>query len=121
MRHFDAWVVRDPYSIYHYYPTGRRWQDAVRALIQERQICSPAIESHDEAPIDLAGPMSAQGSSNLLQRLPPEIRQMIWGYVFGDGAVHLVQLKGKIRHVRCEHVTPSITQHRHCCPRTPAR
>ncbi|KAJ5811844.1 hypothetical protein N7474_008145 [Penicillium riverlandense] len=121
MRHFDAWVVRDPYSIYHYYPTGRRWQDAVRALIQERQICAPATESRDAGPIDLAGPMAAQGSSNLLQRLPPEIRQMIWGYVFGDGAVHLVQLKGKIRHVRCEHATPSITQHRHCCPRTPAR
>lgn len=42
MRHFDAWLVRDPYSIWHYYSTGRVWQDTVRELIHDRAICSPA-------------------------------------------------------------------------------
>jgi hypothetical protein len=48
---------------------------------------------------------------------------MIYGYVFGDEAVHLVQLKGKIRHVRCcQHKSASdIPSHRHCCPETLAR
>lgn len=124
MRHFDAWVLRDPYSIWHYYPTGRRWQDTVRDLITERQICAPSPEPQNDCrksvdPYTQA--IDTQSECSLLQRLPPEIRQMIWGYVFGDGAVHLVQLKGKIRHVRCHEMTPSLTQHRHCCPLTPAR
>ncbi|CAI7587561.1 unnamed protein product, partial [Penicillium pancosmium] len=42
MRHFDAWLVRDPYSIWHYYSTGRKWQDQVCELIHDRAICSPA-------------------------------------------------------------------------------
>lgn len=123
MRHFDAWIVRDPYSIWHYYSSGRRWQDTVRALIQDRKICSPAVTDTDNGqPVDpYARPVDPQPACDLLRRLPPEIRQMIWGYVFGADTVHLVQIKDKVKHVRCAHPAPSLTQHRHCCPLTPAR
>lgn len=124
MRHFDAWILRDPYSIWHYYSTGRRWQESVRDMIQSRQICAPLVDSKNSAPVDpLARSISSQPNCGLLQKLPPEIRLMIYGYVFGDEAVHLVQLKGKIRHVRCsQHKSASdIPSHRHCCPETMAR
>ncbi|KAJ5494703.1 hypothetical protein N7463_010790 [Penicillium fimorum] len=134
MRHFDTWVLRDPYSIWHYYPTGHRWRDTVRDLIQSRTICSP--ENNLKPPIDWSPPQSQQSP---LLRLPAEIRQIIWSYVFTNSStpnaqtIHLVQLKGKIRHVRCpnpvhislnpkpNHPNPSLTQNRHCCPTTPAR
>ncbi|KAJ5112216.1 hypothetical protein N7532_000261 [Penicillium argentinense] len=143
MRHFDAWVVRDPYSIWHYYSTGRRWQDTVRDLIHERAICSPLqlpdAKSATALPkgtrnappptppdtkkaavgeIDLTTIHSQQ---SLLLSLPPEIRQIIWSYVFGASTLHLVQFKNKIRHIRCDSDNPSLTHHRHCCPLTPAR
>lgn len=123
MRHFDTWILRDPYSIFHYYPTGRRWQESVRNMIHERQICAPDCSSSVSPPVDpLAQSISVQPESNFLQQLPPEIRLMIYGYVFGDEAVHLVQLKGKIRHVRCREEVPSIASHRSsCCPETIAR
>ncbi|CAG8885840.1 unnamed protein product [Penicillium egyptiacum] len=135
MRHFDTWVLRDPYSIWHYYPTGHRWRDTVRDLIQSRAICSPENTLH---PIDwnLNLQFQFQPQSPLL-RLPPELRQIIWSYVLTNSStntqtpqtIHLVQLKGKIRHVRCpipqqnhpNHPNPSLTQNRHCCPTTPAR
>lgn len=125
MRHFDAWILRDPYSIWHYYSTGRRWQESVRDMIQSRQICAPHVDSNNNAtPVDpLARSISSQPDCGLLQKLPPEIRLMIYGYVFGDEAVHLVQLRGKIRHVRCpQHKSASdIPSHRQCCPETLAR
>lgn len=126
MRHFDAWILRDPYSIWHYYSTGRRWQESVRDMIQSRQICAPPVDfdSKNTTPVDpLARSISSQPNCGLLQRLPPEIRLMIYGYAFGDEAVHLVQLKGKIRHVRCcKHKSASdIPSHRQCCPETMAR
>jgi hypothetical protein len=126
MRHLDAWILRDPYSIWHYYSTGRVWQESVRGMIQDRQICAPQVdisESPSKSPVDpLARSISNQPNCGLLQKLPPEVRLMIYEYVFGDGAVHLVQLKGKIRHVRCQqHQSASIANHRHCCPETPAR
>ncbi|KAJ5951376.1 uncharacterized protein N7479_009789 [Penicillium vulpinum] len=158
MRHFDTWVLRDPYSIWHYYPTGQRWRDTVRDLIQSRAICSP--ENNLSPPIDwTCNPtptqfqFQSQQQSPLL-RLPAEIREIIWSYVLTNSptpntknpqTIHLVQLKGKIRHVRCPTPTlvpvapkhqqsqspnqptqsdqpnPSLTQNRHCCPTTPAR
>lgn len=121
MRHFDAWIVRDPYSIWHYYSSGRRWQDTVRALIQDRKICSPAVIDNGRPVDSYASPIESQNSCDLLRRLPPEIRQMVWGYVFGADTVHLVQIKDKVKHVRCVNPAPSLTQHRHCCPLTPAR
>ncbi|KAL1985112.1 hypothetical protein VTN96DRAFT_8241 [Rasamsonia emersonii] len=123
MRHFDAWILRDPYSIWHYYSTGRRWQETIRDMIQERRICAPQVDaSTPRRAVDpLAREPSPQQDCQFLQRLPPEIRLMIYRYVFGDEAVHLVQLKGKIRHVRCQHPSSSIEKHRHCCPVTPAR
>lgn len=125
MRHFDAWVVRDPYSIWHYYSSGRRWQDTVRTLIHDRKICSPANDEDPPAtgsdPYTARTPINPQSTSNLLTLLPPEIRQMIWAHVFGADTLHLVQVKDKIRHVRCAESSPSLTQHRHCCPLTPAR
>lgn len=124
MRHFDAWILRDPYSIWHYYSTGRRWQETVRDMIHSRQICAPLVDSNNSAPVDpLVRSISSQSDCGLLQRLPPEIRLMIYGFVFGDEAVHLVQLKGKIRHVRCsQHKSASnISSHRQCCPETMAR
>lgn len=125
MRHFDAWILRDPYSIWHYYSTGRRWQETVRDMIQERKICAPQVDVaavKERVPVDpYCGEISSQRDCMLLQKLPPEIRLLIYDYVFGDEAVHLVQLKGKIRHVRCKHVSSSIQSNRHCCPLTPAR
>ncbi|CAI7583195.1 unnamed protein product [Penicillium glandicola] len=131
MRHFDTWVLRDPYSIWHYYPTGHRWRDTVRDLIQSRAICSP--ENNLSPPINWTNPISQESP---LLRLPAELRQIIWSYVLTNSlntqppqTIHLVQLKGKIRHVRCpsqsqtnppNHPT-SLTQNRHCCPTTPAR
>ncbi|KAJ5517358.1 hypothetical protein N7527_008918 [Penicillium freii] len=120
MRHFDTWILRDPYSIWHYYPTGHRWQ-------------SPPI---NPTPIPIPTSTIPPPPS------PPELRQMIWSYVLTNSptpttqqTIHLVQLKGKIRHVRCPtpthqtpsntshpiHPNPSLTQNRHCCPTTPAR
>ncbi|KAJ6142659.1 hypothetical protein N7471_002112 [Penicillium samsonianum] len=154
MRHFDTWVLRDPYSIWHYYPTGHRWRDTVRDLIQSRAICSPENTLHP--PIDWnwnpsPNPFQFEPQQSPLLRLPPELRQIIWSYVLTNSptpntqtpqTIHLVQLKGKIRHVRCPtaapnlHQTPhqnktqsnhpiqpnpSLTQNRHCCPTTPAR
>ncbi|RHZ66244.1 uncharacterized protein CDV56_109295 [Aspergillus thermomutatus] len=125
MRHFDAWLLRDPYSIWHYYSTGRRWQETVRDLIQERKICAPPVDlppSTPSRPVDpYARPVNPQCTSPLFGKLPAEIRMIIYRYVFGDEAVHLVQLKGKIRHVRCQHTSSSLDSHRHCCPITPAR
>ncbi|OQD96317.1 hypothetical protein PENSOL_c016G06521 [Penicillium solitum] len=153
MRHFDTWILRDPYSIWHYYPTGHRWRDTVRELIQSRAICSPENPLHP--PINwnlnpssqLQFQLQFQPQQSPLLRLPPELRQIIWSYVLTNSptpntqtpqTIHLVQLKGKIRHVRCPsqpHQTqsnkshpshpvrpnPSLTQNRHCCPTTPAR
>ncbi|KAJ5159143.1 uncharacterized protein N7500_008794 [Penicillium coprophilum] len=132
MRHFDTWVLRDPYSIWHYYPTGHRWRDTVRDLIQSRAICSPS--NNPSPPMNWSPPQPQQSP---LLRLPAEIRQIIWSYVFTsstDQTIHLVQLKGKIKHVRCSttnqtpnhnsssnHPNPALTQNRHCCPTTPAR
>ncbi|EEA27695.1 hypothetical protein TMatcc_004009 [Talaromyces marneffei ATCC 18224] len=125
MRHFDAWILRDPYSIWHYYSTGRRWQESVRDMIQSRQICAPPVDldvdSSNKQPVSpLARSISSQPNCG---KLPPEIRLMIYGHIFGDEAVHLVQLKGKIRHVRCcKHKSASdIPSHRRCCPETMAR
>lgn len=127
MRHFDAWILRDPYSIWHYYSTGRRWQETVRDLIHERKICAPPVDLFSSSnpnvkPVDpYARPMASQSDCPLFQKLPAEIRLMIYNYVFGDETVHLVQLKGKIRHVRCQHSSSSLESNRHCCPVTPAR
>ena len=124
MRHFDAWVIRDPYSIWHYYSTGRLWQDTVRTLIQERKICSPTpsntTQPHMHPTTTTTTTTIHPQTSPLLTKLPPEIRLIIWSYVFGSSTLHLVTLKDKIRHVRCEDPSP-LTQHRHCCPETPAR
>ena len=46
---------------------------------------------------------------------------MIYEYAFGDQVVHLVQVKDKIRHVRCNNTTSSLDKNRRCCPVTPAR
>lgn len=124
MRHFDAWILRDPYSIWHYYSTGRRWQETVRDLIHDRKICAPPIDLplSPATPVNpYARPISPQSDSILLGRLPPEVRLIIYNYVFGDEAVHLVQLKGKIRHVRCKNPASSLDANRQCCPVTPAR
>lgn len=141
MRHFDAWVIRDPYSIWHYYSTGRRWQDTVRDLIHERKICSPthtpssqppsqppqsSIPPHlyHQPPLPQSPSINPQSTSPLFTTLPPEIRHIIWSYVFGADTLHLVQIKNKIRHVRCSAPPSSptaLTQHRHCCPTTTAR
>ncbi|KAJ5160540.1 uncharacterized protein N7482_007544 [Penicillium canariense] len=105
MRHFDAWVVRDPYSIWHYYATGQRWKDTQQPL-------PVPLPLHPKQPPDLLLPPHPP---------PPEIRHMIWGFVFGADTLHLVTVKDKVRHVRCNSASPSLTQHRHCCPTTPAR
>ncbi|KAJ5799201.1 uncharacterized protein N7518_001269 [Penicillium psychrosexuale] len=148
MRHFDAWVLRDPYSIWHYYPTGHRWRDTVRDLIQSRAICSPESNLHppiDWNPESASSQFQFEPQESPLLCLPPELRQIIWSYVLTNSptpntqtpqTIHLVQLKGKIRHVRCPTPAqnphqnphkpqlpsnPSLTQNRHCCPTTPAR
>ncbi|KAL4809740.1 hypothetical protein BDV18DRAFT_132693 [Aspergillus unguis] len=127
MRHFDAWILRDPYSIFHYYSTGHRWKETVRDLIQSRKICAPLSLSLDNefsssSSIDaFARPMSPQSSSPLFTKLPLEIRLMIYEYAFGDEVVHLVQVRDKIRHVRCRNRTSSLDKNRRCCPVTPAR
>ncbi|GIK02707.1 hypothetical protein Aspvir_006766 [Aspergillus viridinutans] len=126
MRHFDAWLLRDPYSIWHYYSTGRRWPEIVRDLIQERKICAPAVDLQSwtsSRPVDpYDRPVNSQSGSPLFGKLPAEIRLIVYQYVFGGEAVHLVQLKGKIRHVRCRHTSSSsLDSHRLCCPVTPAR
>ncbi|RMJ28030.1 hypothetical protein PHISP_01058 [Aspergillus sp. HF37] len=123
MRHFDAWLLRDPYSIWHYYSTGRRWQEIIRDLIHDRKICAPSVDVLPETkPIDpFARPMAPQSDSMFFQKLPAEIRLMIYRYAFGEETVHLVQLKGKIRHVRCGKSSSSLDSNRHCCPTTPAR
>ncbi|KAJ5872268.1 uncharacterized protein N7529_004621 [Penicillium soppii] len=149
MRHFDTWVLRDPYSIWHYYPTGHRWRDTVRDLIQSRAICSPETPSNqgfNQSPIN---PYANSQPQSPLLRLPAELRQMIWSYVLTNDSdpntptpqtLHLVQLKGKIKHVRCnspkpippntparpaqtapDQPNPALTHNRHCCPTTPAR
>ncbi|KAJ5568810.1 hypothetical protein N7450_011296 [Penicillium hetheringtonii] len=138
MRHFEAWLVRDPYSIWHYYTTGNRWKDTVRDLIHDRSICS--VPESANAPQDPQWTPSSPQTTPLLTLLPPEIRSMIWSYVFGSDTLHLVQIKNKVKHVRCSNrsshnntesqiqsqsdetkTDTSLTHHRHCCPLTPAR
>ncbi|PWY83288.1 hypothetical protein BO94DRAFT_536759 [Aspergillus sclerotioniger CBS 115572] len=125
MRHFDTWLVRDPYSLFHYYPSGRRWPETIRELIQTRQICSPdafssSYSSNAPTPIPSADSTS-QPTSTFFQRLPPEIRLMIYAHVFDqDTTIHLVQVKNKIRHVRCTNPS-ALDKHRQCCPATVAR
>ncbi|KAL2802123.1 hypothetical protein BJX63DRAFT_415810 [Aspergillus granulosus] len=131
MRHFDAWILRDPYSIFHYYSTGHRWKETVRDLIQQRKICAPPALAlsldngntlSSPAPVDpYSRPLNPQSASPFLTKLPLEIRLMIYEYAFGDQVVHLVQLKDKIRHVRCQNTTSSLDKNRRCCPSTPAR
>ncbi|KAL4946240.1 hypothetical protein BDV06DRAFT_152488 [Aspergillus oleicola] len=130
MRHFDAWILRDPYSIFHYYSTGHRWKETVRDLIQERKICAPLSLSLDNddasssvsTPIDpYARSINPQESSPFLTKLPLEIRLMIYEHVFGDQVVHLVQVKDKIRHVRCDMTRSSLDRNRKCCPVALAR
>lgn len=150
MRHFDAWVIRDPYSIWHYYTTGQRWKDTVRELIHDRKICAPSLHPqphpHPQAtsinwyPASLSTSSTTTSTSNtdtgiiqqtqspLFTRLPPEIRAIIWEYVFGADTIHLVTIKDKVRHVRCSSPwastsspDKSLTHHRHCCPTTLAR
>ncbi|KAJ5432523.1 uncharacterized protein N7458_011679 [Penicillium daleae] len=141
MRHFDAWVIRDPYSIWHYYTTGQRWKDTVRELIHDRKICAPSLNSIDPYPSSSSSSPSStatissssssstpsttvQQTSPLFTRLPPEIRAIIWSYVFDAETIHLVTIKNKVRHVRCSSPatsTTSLTNHRHCCPTTLAR
>ncbi len=129
MRHFDAWILRDPYSIFHYYSTGHRWKEAVRDLIQARKICAPLSLSLDSNASSTPSPsidpyarsMNPQSTCALLTKLPLEIRLMIYEYAFGDQVVHLVQVKDKIRHVRCNNTTSSLDKNRRCCPVTPAR
>lgn len=117
MRHLDTWLLRDPYSVSHYYPSGRRWQEIIRKMIMERQICAPRSTHEDQVPpIDPhTGPVALQSESMFLSKLPAEIRLMIYNYVFGDGVIHLVQLKGRIRHVKHD---PSSTP---CCTVSAAR
>ncbi|KAL4740822.1 hypothetical protein BDV11DRAFT_184504 [Aspergillus similis] len=128
MRHFDAWILRDPYSIFHYYSTGHRWKETVRDLIQARKICAPlslnnasATPSSPVDPFSETHPMNPQSASPFITKLPLEIRLMIYEYAFGDQVVHLVQVKDKIRHVRCGNTTSSLDKNRRCCPFTPAR
>ncbi|KAL4987573.1 hypothetical protein BDW68DRAFT_160813 [Aspergillus falconensis] len=129
MRHFDAWVVRDPYSIFHYYSTGHRWKEIVRDLIQARKICAPLSLNNASStpfsspvnPFSETRPMNPQSTSPFITKLPLEVRLMIYEYVFGDQVVHLVQIKDKIRHVRCRNTTSRLDKNRHCCPVTPAR
>ncbi|PYH32763.1 uncharacterized protein BO87DRAFT_407843 [Aspergillus neoniger CBS 115656] len=140
MRHFDTWILRDPYSIFHYYPTGKRWPETIRELIQSRQICSPpstSTSSNDKIMPSAAADSTSQPTSSFFQRLPPEIRLMIYAYVFNDSpntspnnpndtttttntTIHLVQIRNKIHHVRCTHPSP-LDKHRQCCPQTMAR
>lgn len=145
MRHFDAWVIRDPYSIWHYYTTGQRWKDTVRELIHDRKICAPSphpqatsISGYPGSPstsptinstINTDTGFIQQTKSPLFTRLPPEIRAIIWEYVFDADTIHLVTIKDKVRHVRCccssrsstSSPDKSLTHHRHCCPTTLAR
>jgi len=122
MRHFDTWIIRDPYSIWHYYnttTTDNPWTTTIRNLITTRSICSPKPSS--SPPVTPYTPSPHPQNSPLL-RLPPELRQIIWSYVFGSSTLHLVTIKNKVRHVRCSLPnSPSLTHHRHCCPITTAR
>ena len=103
-------------------------------MIRDRVTSVPG-ELEDRKPVSLTAPLlfydgeessgtttPIQTESLFLNRLPTEIRLMIYGYVFGDSAVHLVHIENRIRHVRCEERYPSLQRHRHtCCPVTVAR
>ncbi|RAH45488.1 uncharacterized protein BO95DRAFT_453461 [Aspergillus brunneoviolaceus CBS 621.78] len=123
MRHFDAWFLRDPYSIFHYYPTNRRWSENIRELIQERQVCAPVPSASAFTPStpDIFLKIDPQLNSPLFNRLPPEIRSIIWSHVFGEPVLHLVQIRNQIRHVRCPNSVSAIDRNRRCCPVTAAR
>ncbi|KAJ5286127.1 hypothetical protein N7524_001433 [Penicillium chrysogenum] len=123
MRHFDTWVLRDPYSIWHYYPTGHRWRDTVRDLIQSRAICSPNHidwnASSSSSPTSNQFQFQSQPQQSPVLRLPPELRQIIWSYVLTNSSTPNTQTpKPSIYQT---HPNPSLTQNRHCCPTTPAR
>ncbi|PYI25758.1 hypothetical protein BP00DRAFT_357663 [Aspergillus indologenus CBS 114.80] len=123
MRHFDAWLLRDPYSIFHYYPTNRRWSETIRELIQDRQICAPTPSASASTPSTPYAfqEIDPQRNSPLFTGLPPEIRSIIWAYVFGEPILHLVQIRNQIRHVRCPNPVSAIDKNRRCCPVTAAR
>lgn len=134
MRHFDLWVLRNPWDIWHFYRSRQRWKKEISQMIRDRVTSVPG-ELEDRDPVPFTSPLVSddegdgsgcstpiQTDSMLLNRLPTEIRLQIYGYVFGDGAVHLVHIENRIRHVRCEDKYPSLNQHRKtCCPVTVAR
>ncbi|RAL09320.1 uncharacterized protein BO97DRAFT_352086 [Aspergillus homomorphus CBS 101889] len=131
MRHFDTWLVRDPYSITQYYPPertgGRWWSKAIRELISTRQICAPA-PSPTPVPVSHSQTQTKpQTKSPLFTHLPPELRLIIWSHVFNidpntPSVLHLVTIRNRIHHVRCAHPHPcAIDQNRRCCPASAAR
>jgi hypothetical protein len=135
MRHFDLWVLRNPWDIWHFYRSRRRWKEEISQMIRDRVTSVPG-ELEYRNPVPFTAPLlfsdDEEGSSGastpiqteslFLNRLPMEIRLMIYNYVVGDGAVHLVHIENRIRHVRCEERYPSLQRHRHsCCPETVAR
>ncbi|KAK2760888.1 hypothetical protein FQN54_002128 [Arachnomyces sp. PD_36] len=135
MRHFDLWVLRNPWDIWHFYRSRQRWKEEISQMIRDRVTSVPG-ELEARTPVSFTSPLTSddegdgsggcttpiQSDSSFLNRLPTEIRLQIYGYVFGDGAVHLVHIENRIRHVRCEEKHPSLHQHRQaCCPLTVAR
>ncbi|KAJ5184847.1 hypothetical protein N7491_007284 [Penicillium cf. griseofulvum] len=44
---------------------------------------------------------SSQPQSQLLTRLSPELRLMIWGYVLANQRIHIIQCKQRLGHVVC--------------------
>ena len=66
------------------------------------------IQVEDEAEDVLLQHTVIQEASPLLSRLPLEIRQMIYREALGDGLLHIVNIAGRLTHLKCNIEDPVI-------------
>ena len=88
----------------------RRALQAPQPLPRER----PRILTILESPAFI--PIGAQTQSNLLYRLPYEVRRQIYEEVLGGHLLHVVRMMGRLAHVKCMYPSAAGTNtRRHAC------
>ena len=103
--------------VHHHDGAGRRRDQAQKRLERGREArrVRPLGPVRERALSQSATmPENKQADSPLLDRLPPEIRTMIWHYVLGGQSLHLTQVPKRVGHYRC-HAGTTSDPGRSCC------
>ena len=77
-------------------PSERHARQAPQSLPYPRPRALTLLENPALLP-----PIGAQTNSNLLLRLPYEVRRQIYVEVLGDHLLHIVRMHGRLAHVKC--------------------